>query len=83
MFLSHIKTLIKHGFLLFYLRELLMILEEGCSFWLVTWLLLFVFISRAFSFCQYPFLLSLGAKRYILQKDSESQMIEVARVSCI
>ena len=35
---------------------------------------------RIFTFCQYPFLLTLSAKRYLLQKDSESQMIEVARV---
>ncbi|XP_032229698.2 probable E3 ubiquitin-protein ligase HECTD2 isoform X2 [Nematostella vectensis] len=36
--------------------------------------------SGKFSFCQYPFILSLGAKRYIMQKDSESQMIVMARV---
>ena len=35
---------------------------------------------RKFSFCQYPFILSLGAKRYVMQKDSESQMIVMARV---
>ncbi|KAK3710761.1 hypothetical protein QZH41_005390 [Actinostola sp. cb2023] len=34
-----------------------------------------------FSFCQYPFILSLGAKRYVMQKDSESQMIVMARKS--
>ena len=34
-----------------------------------------------FSFCQYPFTLSLAAKRFIMQKDSESQMIVMARVS--
>ena len=34
-----------------------------------------------FSFCQYPFILSLAAKRYIMQKDSESQMLVMARVS--
>ncbi|XP_031557085.1 probable E3 ubiquitin-protein ligase HECTD2 [Actinia tenebrosa] len=34
-----------------------------------------------FSFCQYPFILSLAAKRYIMQKDSESQMIVMARKS--
>lgn len=33
-----------------------------------------------FSFCQYPFLLSITAKRFILQKDSETQMINQARV---
>ena len=38
--------------------------------------------TGAFTFCQYPFLLTLGAKRFLLQKDSESQMIEIARV-CI
>ncbi|XP_071946832.1 probable E3 ubiquitin-protein ligase HECTD2 [Antedon mediterranea] len=34
---------------------------------------------HSFSFCQYPFLLSLQAKRAILQKDSEHQMIMTAR----
>lgn len=36
---------------------------------------------RRFSFCQYPFILSLAAKRDIMQKDSEQQMIMMARVS--
>ncbi|KAL9983333.1 hypothetical protein ACROYT_G005487 [Oculina patagonica] len=36
-----------------------------------------------FSFCQYPFILSLAAKRYIMQKDSESQMIVMARKSLV
>mgnify|MGYP001799782405 FL=1 len=33
-----------------------------------------------FSFCQYPFLLTISAKKQILQKDSEQQMISQARV---
>ncbi|XP_073238987.1 probable E3 ubiquitin-protein ligase HECTD2 [Porites lutea] len=36
-----------------------------------------------FSFCQYPFILSLAAKRFIMQKDSESQMIVMARKSLV
>lgn len=36
-----------------------------------------------FSFCQYPFILSLAAKRYIMQKDSESQMLVMARKSLV
>ncbi|XP_072177562.1 probable E3 ubiquitin-protein ligase HECTD2 [Diadema setosum] len=32
-----------------------------------------------FTFCQYPFVLSLQAKRVIMQKDSEQQMIMTAR----
>ena len=40
-----------------------------------------LFDFSKFSFCQYPFILSLAAKRYIMQKDSESQMIVMARVS--
>ena len=34
-----------------------------------------------FSFCQYPFILSIKAKRTILQRDSEQQMVHMARVS--
>lgn len=34
-----------------------------------------------FSYCQYPFILSIVAKKMILQKDSEQQMILNARVS--
>ncbi|XP_059470269.1 probable E3 ubiquitin-protein ligase HECTD2 [Neocloeon triangulifer] len=34
-----------------------------------------------FSYCQFPFLLSIAAKRYILTKDSEQQMILNARRS--
>ena len=34
-----------------------------------------------FSFCQYPFILSITAKRTILQRDSEQQMIIMARVN--
>lgn len=36
-----------------------------------------------FTFCQYPFLLSLQAKRTVLQKDSEQQMIMTARRSLV
>ncbi|XP_067657511.1 probable E3 ubiquitin-protein ligase HECTD2 isoform X1 [Haliotis asinina] len=36
-----------------------------------------------FSFCQYPFILSIAAKRTILQKDSEQQMIIMARKSLV
>ncbi|XP_070212088.1 probable E3 ubiquitin-protein ligase HECTD2 [Littorina saxatilis] len=36
-----------------------------------------------FSFCQYPFILSIAAKRSVLQKDSEQQMIIQARKSLV
>ncbi|XP_035825923.1 probable E3 ubiquitin-protein ligase HECTD2 isoform X2 [Aplysia californica] len=36
-----------------------------------------------FSFCQYPFILSIAAKRTVLQKDSEQQMIIMARKSLV
>uniref|UniRef100_A0A2C9MAF0 HECT-type E3 ubiquitin transferase n=1 Tax=Biomphalaria glabrata TaxID=6526 RepID=A0A2C9MAF0_BIOGL len=36
-----------------------------------------------FSFCQYPFILSIAAKKSILQKDSEQQMIIMARKSLV
>jgi hypothetical protein len=36
-----------------------------------------------FSYCQYPFILSIVAKRNILTKDSEQQMILTARKSLI
>ncbi|KAK3590225.1 hypothetical protein CHS0354_041290 [Potamilus streckersoni] len=36
-----------------------------------------------FSFCQYPFILSIAAKRRILQEDSEQQMILMARRSLV
>ncbi|KAI5707004.1 hypothetical protein M8J76_014059 [Diaphorina citri] len=39
--------------------------------------------SENFSFCQYPFILSIIAKRYILTKDSEQQMILTARKSLV
>ena len=39
-----------------------------------------LFACHRFSFCQYPFILSLAAKREILQRDSEQQMIVMARV---
>ena len=35
----------------------------------------------SFTFCQYPFVLSITAKRAILKRDSEQQMIVNARVS--
>ena len=37
-------------------------------------------LNYRFSFCQYPFILSIAAKRTILQRDSEQQMIIMARV---
>eukprot|EP00794_Sanderia_malayensis_P005513 gene5513-6198_t len=36
-----------------------------------------------FSFCQYPFLLSLASKRFIMQKDSEMKMLNEARESIV
>ncbi|XP_074642378.1 putative E3 ubiquitin-protein ligase HECTD2 [Tubulanus polymorphus] len=36
-----------------------------------------------FTFCQYPFILSITAKRTILQRDSEQQMIIMARRSLV
>ncbi|EEB18379.1 conserved hypothetical protein [Pediculus humanus corporis] len=36
-----------------------------------------------FSYCQYPFVLSIVAKRFILTKDSEQQMILTARKSLV
>jgi len=45
------------------------------------YVLLCVLLFRKFSFCQYPFLLSLRAKRFIMQKDSETKMLLEARVS--
>ncbi|XP_067930960.1 probable E3 ubiquitin-protein ligase HECTD2 [Watersipora subatra] len=36
-----------------------------------------------FSFCQYPFLLTISAKRLILRKDSEQQMISQARKTIV
>lgn len=38
---------------------------------------------ECFSFCQYPFILSIVAKRTILTKDSEQQMILNARKSLV
>ncbi|XP_002738170.1 putative E3 ubiquitin-protein ligase HECTD2 [Saccoglossus kowalevskii] len=39
--------------------------------------------SQMFTFCQYPYILSLAAKRTIMQKDSEQQMIIMARRSLV
>lgn len=39
-----------------------------------------ILFIRTFSFCQYPFVLSLRAKRFIMQKDSETKMLLEARV---
>ncbi|XP_072335133.1 probable E3 ubiquitin-protein ligase HECTD2 isoform X1 [Scyliorhinus torazame] len=39
--------------------------------------------SHRFSFCQFPFILSLAAKKVIIQRDSEQQMITVARQSLV
>ena len=36
-----------------------------------------------FSFCQYPFILSIDAKRKILERDSEHQMIQIAKVNSV
>lgn len=36
-----------------------------------------------FSYCQYPFILSIVAKRHILTKDSEQQMVMTARRSLV
>lgn len=43
----------------------------------------FTFFSLVvrFSFCQYPFIISIAAKKVIIQRDSEQQMISIARVS--
>jgi hypothetical protein len=40
-----------------------------------------LFIFLRFTFCQYPFVLSVNAKRTILKRDSEQQMIVNARVN--
>ncbi|XP_072095846.1 probable E3 ubiquitin-protein ligase HECTD2 [Mobula birostris] len=39
--------------------------------------------SHRFTFCQFPFILSLAAKKVIIQRDSEQQMITVARQSLL
>ena len=39
--------------------------------------------QQRFSYCQYPFILSIVAKRHILTKDSEQQMILTARRSLV
>lgn len=39
------------------------------------------FSSFRFSFCQHPFIISIAAKKVIIQRDSEQQMISIARVS--
>ncbi|XP_009640206.1 probable E3 ubiquitin-protein ligase HECTD2 [Egretta garzetta] len=36
-----------------------------------------------FSFCQYPFIISIAAKKVIIQRDSEQQMISIARQSLV
>uniref|UniRef100_F7DKG7 Probable E3 ubiquitin-protein ligase HECTD2 n=1 Tax=Callithrix jacchus TaxID=9483 RepID=F7DKG7_CALJA len=36
-----------------------------------------------FSFCQYPFVISIAAKKIIIQRDSEQQMINIARQSLV
>lgn len=35
---------------------------------------------RRFSYCDHPFILSLSAKKHILQQDSEHQMLMMAKV---
>ncbi|EMP36165.1 Putative E3 ubiquitin-protein ligase HECTD2 [Chelonia mydas] len=37
--------------------------------------------SHRFSFCQYPFIISIAAKKVIIQRDSEQQMISMARLT--
>uniref|UniRef100_A0A8C9RQ59 HECT-type E3 ubiquitin transferase n=1 Tax=Scleropages formosus TaxID=113540 RepID=A0A8C9RQ59_SCLFO len=39
--------------------------------------------SNRFSFCQYPFILSTVTKKAIIQRDSEQQMISMARQSLV
>uniref|UniRef100_A0A8D0C4R7 Probable E3 ubiquitin-protein ligase HECTD2 n=1 Tax=Salvator merianae TaxID=96440 RepID=A0A8D0C4R7_SALMN len=39
--------------------------------------------SHRFSFCQYPFIISIAAKKVIIQRDSEQQMINIARQSLV
>ncbi|MGH0119705.1 UNVERIFIED_CONTAM: hypothetical protein FKN15_058658 [Acipenser sinensis] len=39
--------------------------------------------SHRFSFCQFPFILSIAAKKTITQRDSEQQMISIARQSLV
>ncbi|XP_071604828.1 probable E3 ubiquitin-protein ligase HECTD2 isoform X2 [Heliangelus exortis] len=39
--------------------------------------------SHRFSFCQYPFIISIAAKKVIIQRDSEQQMISIARQSLV
>ncbi|ELK00919.1 Putative E3 ubiquitin-protein ligase HECTD2 [Pteropus alecto] len=39
--------------------------------------------SHRFSFCQYPFVISIAAKKIIIQRDSEQQMISIARQSLV
>ncbi|XP_037660471.1 probable E3 ubiquitin-protein ligase HECTD2 isoform X1 [Choloepus didactylus] len=39
--------------------------------------------SHRFSFCQYPFVISITAKKIIIQRDSEQQMISIARQSLV
>uniref|UniRef100_A0A452IPY4 HECT-type E3 ubiquitin transferase n=1 Tax=Gopherus agassizii TaxID=38772 RepID=A0A452IPY4_9SAUR len=39
--------------------------------------------SHRFSFCQYPFIISIAAKKFIIQRDSEQQMISMARQSLV
>ncbi|XP_029465723.1 probable E3 ubiquitin-protein ligase HECTD2 isoform X2 [Rhinatrema bivittatum] len=39
--------------------------------------------SPRFSFCQYPFIISIAAKKVVIQRDSEQQMISIARQSLV
>ncbi|XP_041426947.1 probable E3 ubiquitin-protein ligase HECTD2 isoform X2 [Xenopus laevis] len=39
--------------------------------------------SHRFSFCQFPFIISIAAKKVIIQRDSEQQMISIARQSLV
>jgi len=40
----------------------------------------YLLFCRRFSFCLYPFILSMSAKKTILQQDSEHQMLIMAKV---
>eukprot|EP00106_Octopus_bimaculoides_P020683 XP_014788125.1 PREDICTED: probable E3 ubiquitin-protein ligase HECTD2 [Octopus bimaculoides] len=53
-----------------------------CTWWVPSAVKVLALLSK-FSFCQYPFILSISAKRTILQRDSEQQMIVMARRSLV
>ncbi|ELK36667.1 Putative E3 ubiquitin-protein ligase HECTD2 [Myotis davidii] len=57
------------------LRQIAALVEADHHF-LVHWV-------KKFSFCQYPFVISIAAKKIIIQRDSEQQMISIARQSLV